>query len=198
MLPDYPEIKRKLQRGLGRRFELLIDQKAPHVARIRRIGQAEGDKFTFEDEEGTIVEKGFHRFEGRVEVPIKLPLVEINKTVAKQIEQAAETIAAQSEGLLFTAHKEAVESVGNVFDARGQQYNPLMMWDMIEKVHIDFDENGRPEMGIVVMHPDTLARIRPQIEKWEADPVLKKRRAEVLAKKKEEWRDRESNRTLVG
>ena len=73
-----------------------------------------------------------------------------------------------------------------------------MMWDMLEKIHIDFDKNGQPRMPNMVIHPDTLERIRPKLAEWEADPAIKKRRIEILAKKKEEWRDRESNRKLVG
>lgn len=198
MLPDFPDVKRELQRRLVKRFEWLVDQKAPISARIRRFRQAEGDKFVFEDEEGNVVRKGFHTFEARVEIPTALPITQAATVAADQLERAAEHMAAESEGLLFTTLQEAVASVGNVFDARGQPFHPSMMWDMIEGMQIDFDKYGRPEMPLIVLHPDAFESIRPKLPEWEADPILKKRRNEVLTKKKEEWRDRESNRKLAG
>jgi hypothetical protein len=43
-----------------------------------------------------------------------------------------------------------------------------------------------------------LKKIEAKISEWECDPELKRQQAEILVRKKEEWRDRESNRKLVG
>ncbi len=198
MLPDFPDVKAKLEARLLKHFQALIDRKAPLMARIRRYRQAEGDKFVFEDDAGNVIRKGFLKFQASVEVPMSLPIDQAARMSAAQLEGAAEKIAAQSEGLLFTTLGEAVESVGNVLDARGEPFSPSMMWDAIEKMQVDFNDRGQPEMPTIVLHPDTFEAIRPKLQQWENDPLLRKRRREVLMKKKEEWRDRESNRKLVG
>ena len=96
MLPDYPDFKCELQRSLLKRFEMLIDRKAPLMARIRRHRQPEGDKFVIEDEEGNTIRKDFVKFEARVEIPISLPIAQAASTSVEQFERAAEIIAAQS------------------------------------------------------------------------------------------------------
>ena len=63
---------------------------------------------------------------------------------------------------------------------------------------IDFDEKGNPILPTIVLHPDMMKRIEGKLAEWESDPELQARRKNILAKKKEEWRDRESNRKLVG
>jgi hypothetical protein len=198
MLPDYPEIKRHLHRQLMTQFEALVATKAPLAAQLRRIRQHEGDRFIFEDDEGHVTEKRHLTFQAPVQLPLRKPISETSLAVTEQLERAAESIAAQSEGLLFTAVQEAVESVGNAYDARGKEFHPNMMWDMLESIHVDFDKHGEPELPTIVLHPDMLAAIRHKLPEWEADPDLKKRRTEVLQRKKEEWRDRESHRKLVG
>ena len=84
MLPDYPDLKTKLHQELMVRFSARVDQMAPLMARIRRYRQAEGDKFVFEDEEGSVIKKGFHRFERRIEIPSSLPPRETAKAVDDQ------------------------------------------------------------------------------------------------------------------
>jgi hypothetical protein len=72
-----------------------------------------------------------------------------------------------------------------------------MLMDMLETMPIDFDRSGKPKMPTVVLHPDMFRSIEPKLREWEKDPELRARREAMLARKKEEWRVRESRRRLV-
>lgn len=199
MLPDYPELKRKLRADLNLRLQLLVIQNAPLAAEIRQYCQAEGDKFTYENAEGELETKNFQKISAKIEIPAGLSSTEMHEQFGAKMVEAAEAIAQQSEGILFSTMEEVTRRVGNTFDARGKPFEPNMLWDMLEKAHMDFDEKtGQPEFPTIVLHPDMLKAIAPRFAEWEADPKLQQRRREVLAKKKEEWRDREGLRKLVG
>jgi hypothetical protein len=199
MLPDYPELKRKLREDLNQQLQLLVIHNAPLVREIRQSCQAEGDRFTYENTEGEHVTKKFREISAEFEVPANLSSAEMNEQFRVKMVEAAKAIAQQSEGMLFSTMEEVTTRVGNTFDARGRPFEPNMLWDMIERMQMDFDEKtGEPKLPTVVLHPDMMKAIAPKIPEWEADPQMQKRRREVLARKKVEWNDRESLRKLVG
>lgn len=49
-----------------------------------------------------------------------------------------------------------------------------------------------------VMHPETAAKVVPKIQEWEKDPEFKAKHERIMERKREEWRDREARRKLVG
>lgn len=199
MLPDYPELKRKLQADLNLELRLLVNTHAPMASRIRAYLQMEGDKFTVETTDGRLVTKPFRRMEAKFGVPSSLSSVGTHEKFLERASEAAKEIARQSEGILFSTLDEETRRVGNVLDAKGKSFDPNLMWDAVQKIDLDFDERtGHPKMPTVVVHPDMLKAIAQKLPDWERDPALRKRQAEVLAKKKDEWRDRESRRKLVG
>lgn len=199
MLPDYPELKRKFRADLNLQLQILVNQNAPLAGEIKNLRQMEGDKFTYENTEGEHETKKFLEISAKIEIPGGLSSSETMEQFKTKMVEAAKSIAQQSEGILFSTMDEVTRKTGNVFNAGGKPFDPDMFWDMIEKVQMDFDEKtGEPHFPTVVLHPEMMKAIAPKIPEWEADPRLQKRRREVLAKKKEEWRDRESLRKLVG
>jgi hypothetical protein len=199
MLPDYPHLKEQLRAELNLLLQMAVNLSAPLAGSIRSYRQVEGDRFTYETTEGQVVTKKFLKFSSKVEVPAGLSASETHQRIMEESVKAAKDIAQQSEGLLFSTLDETTREVGNAFDAGGKPFDPNMFWEMLEKTDMDFDEKTEePHFPTICMHPDMMKSIAPKIPEWEADPRLQARRAEVLRTKKEEWRDRESRRKLVG
>lgn len=199
MLPDYPELKRELRHDLNLLVQILVDLNAPLMREVQHLGQAEGDRFTYETVDGSVVTKDFKTFSATVRLPTGLSSSETSEEFMTQTAEAAKTMAAQSEGLLFSTLHEITAETGNVLHAEGRPFEPGMIWDMIEKCDVNFDEKtGEPQLPAFVVHPDMMKSIAAKFPEWEADPKLQARRSAVLRQKKEEWRDRESRRKLVG
>jgi hypothetical protein len=101
--------------------------------------------------------------------------------------------------MLLRKAGEATERVGNKVDAGGQPFSAELYFQMLETVQIDFDELGRPDISgrRMVMHPDQAERVRALMEQWEKDESFQQRYRDIMLKKREDWRDRESNRKLV-
>jgi hypothetical protein len=101
--------------------------------------------------------------------------------------------------MLLRKHSEATELVGNQIDAGGQPFSAELYLKMLETVQINFDSQGRPDISSthLVMQPDQAAQVEPLLAQWEVDESFQRRYREIMLKKREEWRDRESNRKLV-
>ena len=101
--------------------------------------------------------------------------------------------------MLFRKHSEATARVGNQIAAAGQPFSAGLYFKMLETVQIDFDAHGRPDISGVrwIVHPDQAERVQSLMTQWQADESFQRRYKGIMLRKREEWRDRESNRKLV-
>jgi hypothetical protein len=198
MLPDFPKVKAEFRKILLRRMDQMIAERAPMAGRLGVFRQWEGSQFSYEDNTGAIRNSASKEVSTKFSFPKNLTPTKNLEQMFEALRGAAEDMAKQSETMLFTTLDEVTKESGNVFDAGGRPFEPSMLLDNLEKMHIDFDEHGKPEMPTIVLHPDLFKSIKDRLAEWDADPKIKLRREQILAAKKEEWRDRESNRKLVG
>jgi hypothetical protein len=116
----------------------------------------------------------------------------------KRLDAAAKEIAAEISTIAFAAINEAVDRIGNVVDANGKPLSPEAIFEVLEKIHLDFDENGNPEELNIVVSPDLSERFVETMQQLQNDPELKKRYDAIINTKRKEWHDREIARKLVG
>lgn len=198
MLPDFPRIKRHIQKLQIRALQTEIERNAPLFSEIKRFRQHEGDQSSMEYEKGKARVQPFKAIGARMTVPLDLTSEDAQQEVIQKLKQVAQEIAKQSEGMLFSSIKDITSEVGNAIDARGKPFHPDMLLEMLEKIQLDFDSNGKAIMPTIVLHPDMFESIAPKLKEWENDLRFLQRQKEILTRKREEWRDRESNRKLVG
>jgi hypothetical protein len=198
MLPDYPNLKRQFRKRLLQVMERKISQRAPLAGRIPHYRQVEGSETSYEDHLGIIRDSKAQEVRAAFTIPRNLPPLKTIQQVFEALEAAAEDMARQSETMIFQKLDESTREVGNVLDAGGRPFDPAMLLEMLDSIWIDFDENGKPEMPTIVLHPDMFNSIKDRFQELEADRDFMAKRAEIIARKREEWRDRESHRKLVG
>ena len=178
---------------------MLVDQRAPLMREIQVRLNTEGDRYSFQTHDsGRIVEGEYKAFRAELSLRKTIPSEERARELESQLEETATAIAQQQERMLFTTVSDAVERVGNAFDARGKPFHPSMFHEALRKMWVDFDESGQAILPTIVMHPDMFKAIGPKLKEWEADKNLKAEFDAVIAQKREEWRARENNRKLVG
>ena len=158
----------------------------------------EGDRFSYETHDGDIQRDTFKALRTPVTTRVLPSPIEQESEIVQKLDDAAQEIAKQHMQLLFTTVTESSNRVGTTFDAGGRPFHMSMFLDALEGMQVDFDDDGRPKLPTIVMHPDQLKVIGPKLAEWEKDSALHARWEHVLAKKKDEWRDRESRRKLVG
>jgi hypothetical protein len=67
---------------------------------------------------------------------------------------------------------------------------------MLEKMEMDFEENGEPAFTLV-MHPDMAEVVCKRMLEWQTYRTFHDRYIAVIRLKREAWLERESNRQLV-
>lgn len=197
MLPDFPKLRIELSRKLRSDFEKQTGLRAPLVAQIKVVAQHEGKGGSYETEDGEI-----KRIEPQqVSVPVHSPVLSSPsfgyEDALRMVHEAAEKMARKQTKMLFSRLNEAVEEVGNSLDAQGQPLSAELILKMWETMQFDFDEQGNPKMPTLVFNPVQKQNVEEQFRRLESEHQLRKRRREIMNRKRLDWYDRESRRKLV-
>jgi hypothetical protein len=92
----------------------------------------------------------------------------------------------------FKGLGEVTDAVGMSLDAEGKPFSFDMLNDMLEKLHIEFDEEGEPILPALVMHP----MMAEQIRNMKPTPEQEKRHAEIIERKRAEYYAKKRTRRL--
>ena len=197
MLPDYPKLKSQLEEKLSTRIREESTSPSSPLSRIPRVQVFEGSKSIMTRADGT--EATIEFTEMRVEMEINAKDVE-NMTFDEMLaryKSAGEDLARQQAKHFYSEIDKSVEEVGNVVSGKDRP-NVEDFFEMLEKLWIDFDDNGQPTGQSIYTGEENYETILKMIEQIENNPELKKRHNAIMELKKEEWRVRESRRKLVG
>jgi len=197
MLPDFPKLRIELSRKLRSDFEKQTHVQAPLVAEVKVVAQHEGSGGTYEREDGEVK----RITPKQVSVPLDWTFSSgptfTYEEALKIINNAAEKMAREQTRSLFAAVDEAVNEVGNALDAKGQPISAELILKMWERMHFDFDKQGKPKMPTLVFNPIQTEKVKDQLERLHKEPQLIKRRKEIMNAKLVDYYDRESRRKLV-
>jgi hypothetical protein len=196
MLPDFPRIKRHVRNTTSRVVRELV-RRHPTLGEIQSRPVFEGNRTGIKDEDSkrdtpmeevaipalldrhAIIEKGVNA------VHEQLPLI-ASKMIGAQI------------GMLLRVADAAVEHTGNKVDAAGAPFSQEHYLQMLQTVQMEFDDDGTPHMPSP-FHPDPAvqSRIEARLSQWAQDSTFRARLEAVIAKQRQDWNDRESDRKLV-
>lgn len=196
MLPDYPNIKRKIQKKFVQAIQNEI-KKDPLLSQIRFHQVHEGDVLTFSDIDGYSENIEYKLISTKFEISKEEIIDKGPDAYFSRIGEIAKEMAKQQSQLVLKRIGKITERTGHIVDAKSKPLSPQLILQLLEKVAIDFDEYGNPIFPALVLHPDQYEKIKDEIPKWEADPELRKKHGELIEKKRKEWIDRENRRKLV-
>ena len=196
MLPEYVGLKTRISERLatGLRKDLHEDGV---ISLVSHVVIHEGSDVGTVTEEGVLERRGFRKVEHSV--PMSVEEIEEGgiDLIRAKLAELREAMAQEQHEVLFETITEAVESVGNVVQAGGGPLTAELWLESLEKMELSFDPDGRWRMPTVVVHPKHMDRVRSEMERLESEPELKERLEALVNQKREEWRDRESDRRLV-
>ncbi len=198
MLPDFPKLKKRLLRLAQFCYNQQIEADEL-IGRIRAIPYFEGDRFVTGDVEGYVEESTAEVMEIPCEIDRSSIIEQGIDALVESYKKAAEIQVQAMHEMLFRKHSEATARVGNQIDAAGEPFSMDLYFKLLETVQIDFDSHGRPDISgtRLVMHPSQAERVQSLMTQWQTDESFQRRYRETMLRKREEWRDRESNRKLV-
>ena len=198
MLPDFPKLKKRLLRlaQLCYRQQIEADEL---IGVIRTIPYFEGSRFVTGDVDGYVEESAAEEMEIPFEIDRSAIIDRGIDALVESYKKAAEIQVQAMRAMLFRKISEATARVGNQIDAAGESFSMDLYFKLLETVQIEFDSHGRPDISgtRLVMPPEDAERVQSLIAQWQNDESFQRRYTEMMLRKREEWRDRESNRKLV-
>ena len=200
MLPQYPNTRLALRRGLDHFVRALATQAAPVVGSIRSYVRHEGGRrslFRAQEEDATFEEHEMKEFTAGASVQRAHLRTHGFGAVYAWCKETAEQFAkAQSEDLFSTLH-DVTANTGNVVNANGP-LTPEALLALYKRITIDFDRDTRePKLPTCVVHPSQVDSLKTAMEQLHQDPDLKAEFTNIIDNQRMAWRDREAARRLV-
>ncbi|MGO4478048.1 hypothetical protein AB4Z32_17510 [Massilia sp. 2TAF26] len=198
MLPDIPPIKREITKALLKFLSNRIREHMGVIGELRSYFVKEGGRVVIIREDGSVDETTMNKASAELSLDYaEVPMLTHDDVLAK-LDQIAQQMASQMSQRAFETINEAVEAVGNTVNAGGRPLGPDACLEILEKMHLDFNDDGTHREVTVVVHPecgkDAMAAFRQMTE----DPEYSGRYKALIEKKWKEWCDREAARKLVG
>jgi hypothetical protein len=196
MLPDFPKIKKKHVEAINKYLKELINQD-PLFSGIRVEHHFEGSRMSYKTVDGEPNETEYQAASSEFQIKKEDVIAKGAMAYVENLRDAEEEMKRQKAGYLFEKMKEVTHKTGNIVNGKGQPFSFELFVEMIKKIWIDFDEDGKPIMPTMVVSPELGEKLRVILPEWEKNPEYKKIIDDIIEKKRKEWNDRESHRKLV-
>ncbi|MBN1314055.1 MAG: hypothetical protein JXA42_01260 [Anaerolineales bacterium] len=106
--------------------------------------------------------------------------------------EVAQEFRAELERGLLKCLNEVTHVTGQVINFKGKPFSPDMLNEILEKMPIDFNENGKPMLPTMIIPPEMETKLRGIKE----TPEQRKRFEEIIAKKRIEFYAKKRTRRL--
>lgn len=169
----------------------------PIVAQIKKRPQREGRAAQYRDIQGSTKKVDFQKVGAQLQLKPEDARGMSLDDFLKMPNDAGRDMAQQMARHLFTELQKVTEETGNVVDAKGKPFDFEIFLSVLEKIAIEFDEQGRARLPTAVLGPTAYAQLQEKLPEWENDLSLQKRLGEILSAKREQFREREAHRRLV-
>jgi len=197
VLPDFPEQKRRFYDRVIRPVMRSAENAAsgpfaqsPHY-RLWEGGPSAKTRLTRED--GSVEVSRARRTEVKVEIDLR----ELESIDPAGLVTKVRSVADEMGRKMFKQHlsivQRTIEKTGRGVNAEGPLTVELLL-KMLGGMHIEFDGKGNPELPTMMMHPT----VREVAEARTGEMLRDNRYADLIDRKRLEWREREASRKLVG
>ena len=191
MFPDFLKTKEKLENMLDYAMKMADSIHMGQLANVPVSIIFEGNRFVVVREDGSIEETKAQKI--TAELPVRVEEIEnmSDEMIFEKINNVTKEIAKKKSELFSERLDKLTDETGNVVSADGKRSSIDAYLELLEKMEIDFDEAGNPK-GL------TPFPLSPAIAKIISQAKVDPRYQDLMERKREECRVRESRRTLVG
>jgi hypothetical protein len=154
MIPDFPREKEKIMHFWNKYLIAKNQELLGFFGTLPAHMNHEGHQWALNRADGTGDNQPYHQIEGLMTVEIsEVPSLTPDK-IREKLDKIADDMARQiSQGMIAEISR-VTKEVGNEVNAEGQPLSQGLFLQMLEKMDLDFDENGNWNPPTIVMHPD--------------------------------------------
>lgn len=194
MLPDFPEEKSKLMAEWTKYLERKQNAGLGPFSSPRYFTHHEGNRWRIERSDGTVSESEYEELKGELIVSNEEATTLTPEQIAAKLDDIAANMAAQATASIFATLKDASDEAGNSINANGKPFSKELFLELLSRISIDFDSDGKPQMPTMIVPPGFNKSL---LDEWDKDPELAQKHDEIMKRKKEEFDAREASRKLV-
>lgn len=196
VLPDFPETKRLFSRFFRTYMRRKFREFSPFSAfQTRYLHEGRAMKIIRADQSES--SSGMEQLSAHLEIKFdEIENLTLQKAIEKHDAMVVDLVRKQTHFIRQRITSQIPES--QTLNAKGRKFDAQLLTELLEKMQIEFYPDGRPHELFVdnpLFTSERMAAIEKEIE---SNPELKRKFAEMMERKKEEWRAREATRKLVG
>lgn len=195
MLPDLPTLKAQLQFVMTKHVSFLAQNELGMFKQVPKHFVHEGAAMKTIRADGSSDQTVFSTASAEIAIDTRTTATLTHEVRLAHLQSMASELASQMRLHLYGALNEMLQDKGQVID--GKNFGPETIFKFFEKIQMDFDINESPTLQFD-FDPHAREKFRTAMEEIEGDPILAERFQKLMADKKEQWRDREAARKLVG
>lgn len=156
---------------------------------------AEGETIRYIHADGSTDEMELRKASASFTAPMEQNILS-DEEILKNLDSVAQQIAEQRKKAVFKTVEEVTSKTGNVFNAKLSELGLGAFVEMLQRMPIDFNPDGSPQMPSIVCHPDVYRTLKEREEKG-LDEEAKKQMDAIIEQKRIDFLDRESRRRLA-
>jgi hypothetical protein len=194
MLPDYPEIKRKLLINFQKHMRKETQQD-PLFKIVQKKPIYEGSNLEINSTDGHSEKKEFQTISAEFRIKPEDLIEKGLDAYNSKFSEVVEKMRNEQSKILIEGFEETTNRTGNIVDCKSK---PMAEWYLEAlEVSISFDDFGNPNMPNLLVSSNDYERIKSDYSKLELDPNVKEKKREIIERKRRQWIDKENNRKLV-
>ncbi|MES2062475.1 MAG: hypothetical protein V4456_11180 [Bacteroidota bacterium] len=117
--------------------------------------------------------------------------------VFRMLDELAQQMAFEQGRMMVQTVSDVTERTGRVSKRKGDP-GPEVILEMYEKMLITFNKQGLAELPAIHCAPEMVPKLKAALKRIQTEPEYDAQFQQLLARKRQEWNDRENNRKLVG
>lgn len=197
MIPDFPVEKMKLVNLWTQYLDFKRKELSGFLNEVPTYQHHEGNRWRLTREDNSFDDSEYQELSAGFTVKNEdIPELTPDK-IRELLDEVAEEMCKQQSQHMFGKIFEATHAVGNVINASGKPFSPELFLEMLDRIELSFDEDGKWIPPTMIVHPEFIAANKDVLANLDKDPELQARQTEIINRKREEWRDREAYRKLV-
>lgn len=196
MMPEFPNAKQQIRESQIAFFKRACKiLGGPFFGQISTRELHEGQSMRQEYSKNFILETEMNKIEWSMHLSLQ-ELKENPLLVYDKWYECAHEFASQQSKIIVQGIEEVTKMTGNIVDS-SQGFGTDQFFESLEKIEIEFDTSGNPILPTIVAGPETVNKMVEAFKQSENDPLINERMAQIIALKRKEFYDRETNRKLV-
>lgn len=196
-LPLYPQLKIELENWF---LEIMRDAARKQLGPFRqspRFIQHEGERHTYNTIQGEERTTDYQNMGVEITINLRdIPGMTLEDALKLITEKGAE-LGSMEARYHFQRLNDIISEVGNIVEGQGGPITFDLWMEMFEKLHVAFDDYGRPQMPTMVIPPHMRQSFEDMMREAAADESARDRLLKALEQKWKEWNEEQDRRKLV-